>query len=1836
MKTLPAKLSVLLLASFFSFALNVARADIAYDNVSSEASTSEGTTLSWSHTIGSGENRILIVGVGCEDQTPGDMGVSSVTYNGVAMDFVAGSSVSVGSSYYQKTDMYYMLDDDLPSAGTYTVIVTHAGTVNDRSGGAISLTGVAQAAREAVATNSNSSSSTISTDITTLTDGAWLVDVVGCGNPGSFSTDAAGMTERWDVEASSSSTAGATKPVASAGLATMAWQHSSSGLRLAHSVAAFAPASDGLEGDLDLNGAVDTNDLGLFCAQWLDAGCSGPGCADLDGTSGVDFADLAILLGNWTGPLPSPTISGYVKTSGASGIPDVTVSADNGGGSDSTDSSGYYSVAVSSGWSGRVTPSKAGYDFTPTYRDYSNVTSDRTNEDYTGALQTLTISGYVKTSGGSGISGVTVSADSGGSSDSTDSSGYYSVTVPYGWTGRVTPTKDYYTFSPPYIEYFNLTSSQTNQNYIGTYDSFDISGHIKTSGDEGISGVDVSADNGGGSDTTDSAGYYSVAVPSGWSGRVTPTRAGYDFSPLYKDYSNVTSNQTNQDYTGTAQAFTIVINEVMASNRTTVADDQNEFDDWIELYNGSGSPIDIAGMYITDDLNNPDKYQMPTGYSSQTTIDGYGFLILWADGEPDEGPLHLDFQLGKSGEDAGLFESDLTMVDGMSFGEQVGDISYGRYPNGSGDFKYMGVPTPNAVNVDGYAGLVDEVEISHVHGFYDSSFDVELFCEDGEADIWYTTDGNTPDADAGIGTIYSGTLIPITTTTCLRARAFRTGYIPSTSNAATYIFLADVKDQSDGDAYARGFPVLWEGPSEVNNGDYAMDPDVVYDGAYEPLYGSAMKAVPTISLVIDMEHLFDKDTGIYVNTWEFHDPEGGEDWERPVSVEYFDPCTGQDFQINAGIRLVGNDSRNTKNPKHSFRLTFTPEYGPTKLDFLLFENTDVQTHNTIAIRSQYHIGWVQGASNAQFTRDMFAADSIRDMGYLTPDSRFVHLYINGLYWGLYQASERPDNAFMAQYMGGEPEDYEVVEGVYPGYPTFEWKGPGDQTWSYIWNYITAGNDYDNPVSSGEYEVIEQYIDMTQMVDYIIYMTYAVNWDWNAKNWYAASFRGIGSGPPAGKWMFYPWDSEITLQYHYQMQDIPFSGYQGAGPGKMHNSMHKNSKYNRLFGDRIHKLLFHDGVMTQDNSIDRYQDRAEQIEIAVIAESARWGDYARDEIRPGDPLYTKNGHWTPQRDWLVNTFFPGKAGWIVGHYEDEGLYPSVAAPSFSQQGGEISGGGSVTITGGGTIYYTTDGTEPMDYGSTISSGSSVTINHSLTLKARSYYGGTDWSALNEATFAVGSIVDDLRITEMMYHPPSVEGVDYNDPNHEFIELKNIGSGTLNLNLVKFTEGIDFTFGNMTLAAGDHVLVVKNISAFETKYGGGKNIAGEWTGPRGGILSNAGERIRLEDAIGRVILDFSYADGWRKNTDGEGFSLNIVDEDADADLWNDKANWAASKYKGGTPDADDSALLAEHSIAINEILAHQDTAPGDWIELKNTTGGSIDIGGWYVSDDDANLLKYRIKLGTVLNADAYLLLTEDANFGPNSVDPAKDVNFALSEHGETVYLTSAEGSQLTGYREQEDFDASENGVAFGRHQKSTGTFNFVAMSSNTPGSANASPKVGPIVITEIMYNPESGGQNAEYVELYNTTSSTVYLYENVDGNDVPWKFTDGIKYTFDADANIPGYGRMLVVKTSPSYFKTTLYSVPGGVQVVGPYYGFLSNSGEKLELGKTGEKDEQGVQHYVRMDRVVYSDGYHPDNPWESDPWPTSPDAGGKSLERISTSGYGNDVANWQADNPSPGS
>jgi hypothetical protein len=1295
----------------------------------------------------------------------------------------------------------------------------------------------------------------------------------------------------------------------------------------------------------------------------------------------------------------------------------------------------------------------------------------------------------------------------------------------------------------------------------------------------------------------------------------------------------------------------LVINEVLASNTKTKADPQGQFDDWIELYNAGSAAVDIGGMYLTDDLAVPAKWQVPYGNSSLTTVYPKAYLLVWADNDVGQSGLHANFRIDAAGDEIALFDKDgSTLIDSISLGDQMTDVSYGRYPDAADSWALMAFPTPGGTNMLIYEGFVAKPQFSHHRGFYTQPFWVTLVTETEGAAIYYTVDGSTPyDFKLGgpKGAVYAGP-IPITKTTCLRAVACKSNWQPSAVTTHSYFFVTDVKTQSpSGQAPGQGWPT-----GSVNGQviDYGMDPDVVNDPRYKDLIDDALLAIPTISLVTDLANLFSASTGIYVNA-----RSQGESWERPVSAELINPDGSDGFQINAGLRIRGGYSRTGSNPKHAFRLFFRPDYGASKLRFALFGDEGVDEFECIDLRCSQNYSWsFEGNSSPHdtFVREVFSRDTQRDMGQPYTRSRYYHLYIDGHYWGLYQTQERSEASYAESYFGGDKEDYDVIKSRAGngGYDIEATDGTLD-AWRRLWDllrttvsdqtyYRLQGLNTDGTPNPA----YEKLLDVDNLIDYMLCTYYVGDPDGPVSAWarVANNFYGIYNRNDPDGFKFFRHDAEHSL---WDLQESRLfasttlavgNQFNQSNPLWMHTHLIVHPEYKMRFADRVYKYFFNDGVLTPGRCTSRFMNRASQIDLAIIAESARWGDAKRSTPR------TKDADWLPDMNRMVSSYFPYRTGVVLNQFKSQGWFPNVDAPAFNQNGGWVAAGFSLTITApAGTIWYTLNGSDPRLKGGAINTSAAtaysgpVTLTGSTHVKAR-VLSGNIWSALNEAVFAVGPVAESLRVSEIMYHPQETDNP--NDPNTEYIELKNIGSQTINLNLARFTKGIDFTFGDVDLAQNKYILVVKDLNAFNEKYGQGLPIAGTYTGS----LDNAGEKIQLQDAAGKLIHDFKYSDGWYDITDGVGFSLTVKDPAnlaAEPNALDDKSLWRPSASIGGSPGYDDTGDVPElGDVVINEILAHSHAAGADWIELHNTTNRTINIGSWFLSDEQGNLTKYQIKEGTSIAAYGYIVFYEDEHFN-NRNDPGCKVPFALSENGETLYLHSGTSAGvLTGYSEQENFDASETGVSLGRYRKSTGSYNFVALQTPTPGGANSYPKVGPVVINEIMYHPDTV-DDAEYVELLNISSSSVTLYDELVGE--PWRFVDdpdnpGLDFRFPADSPVViKAGEYLVLVKDLTLFSSK-FTVPQGVKVFEWGSGRLDNGGEKIQISKPGDVDLQGVRHWIRVDRVAYSDGAHPDvEPNSVDPWPEDADGLGKSLSRKYPHYYGNDPNNWQASTPSPG-
>lgn len=939
--------------------------------------------------------------------------------------------------------------------------------------------------------------------------------------------------------------------------------------------------------------------------------------------------------------------------------------------------------------------------------------------------------------------------------------------------------------------------------------------------------------------------------------------------------------------TGTGNS-PLVINEFMASNGNILTDEDGDHSDWIELYNQSDRPLNLAHWSLTDDPTRPDQWPLPA-----ITLGPRDYLVLFASGKDRRGTSnawrpHTNFQLSRTGEFLGLYylpQQRFTDIITRPGTEHRRNISYGRYHISPDEwaYHYFAHPTPGnpnlVVETDPHApathwvGMTEPVEFSVLHGLYTTPFTLALSTTTPGAIIRYTTDNSEPTTI--YGDIYHQPLM-ITRTTVVRAISVKADMLSSSSATQSYIFVNDILNQP---ADPVNFPLTWgihrDGVAGYITGteviaDYEMDPAVVE--TYRATIKTGLTAIPSISLVMDQRSF----TDLYSNP-----RERGVVWERPASVEFIYPDDRPGFQSNTGVRMQGGKSRREFIPKHSFRLFFKGLYGPTKLNYPLFPHSPLESFDTIILRAgmnRSYAGYPADLSEVKlsaYSRDEWLRRSQKAMSGLSSHGVFAHLYVNGLYWGVYNAVERPDNSFAAAYLEGDEAAWVSVnhEGpVHDPHNIFE---------TLLARMLTVS-------TPGEkYAIIEPRLDTAQYIDYLILNWYAGTDDWPENNWYAAM--------PAekGQIEFFVWDGERSWIDGAQIQFGPTTVLAWPNVIKpIFDVAIQDADFRMELADRLYKHLYNEGALTTEASQARWLELTRQLETAMAAESARWGD-----VRFQPPLTPAD--WQQARDQVWQQMVDN-GNKLIALTREQGYYPPFDPPTFNQAGGTVPPNFKLTMTAPtGEIYYTTDGRDPRRQvtGKIAPSAQRyhqpLVLTTTTTFKARVLV-GESWSALHDATFTVLPNDQDqpqqrLQITEIMYNP-------LGNNDCEFLELTNTGSQELDLANISI-EGIGYTFPANTapLAAGQRVVLVRQAAAFINRYPG-VPFAGVYPGR----LSNKGETLIVRDTNHRVLVSLTYDDGngWPVSADGRGDSLVLINEASDP---NEPRNWQSSANLHGSPGA-----------------------------------------------------------------------------------------------------------------------------------------------------------------------------------------------------------------------------------------------------------------------------------------------------------------------------------------------
>lgn len=1290
-----------------------------------------------------------------------------------------------------------------------------------------------------------------------------------------------------------------------------------------------------------------------------------------------------------------------------------------------------------------------------------------------------------------------------------------------------------------------------------------------------------------------------------------------------------------------AIASTVRINEFMADNASVIRDAEGYYWDWIELYNSGDQAVDLGRWYLTDDATKLTKWQFPAG----VTLQAKGYLLVWASGQDRTNaaaPLHTNFKLSKSsGSYLGLVYSDgVTLISGFwPYPQQFQDVSYGRDRLDPSIVGYFTNATPGAANATVGPGIAPEVQFSVVSRTFTQPFTVTLSTVDPTAVIHYVMvlNGaaaavtNIPTTDSPV---YSGPLT-ISSSTQVRARAFpsQPGYLPGPARNETYIAVA-----SGLASWSSDLPII----------------------VFHNMGGGAVAATA----------------------------------DQFMTMQVFDTRNGRSSLLNPpDVAVQGYFHRRGQatfyNPKANLRVETQDAYG---------DNLDVELLGLPAENDWVLYG--VDCFDKVLMHNPLAHELYSEMGHYTSRCRFVEVFLkddSGLagtlipsdYNGLYVLEEKikiGKHRVDIDKLQDENTNAPSVTGGYlvsidksnPGSPTYlanvtMWyldpdyyqitspiRAPQKQ---YIDNYFTSfytaltGPNWTNPVTG-----YAAYIDLNSWIDYHLHQTFVFNADMLRISSYFYKPRGgkIVQGPL--------WDFDRAFADSNDGRGFdprlwrsltPDYGTDPFNPGNTFNNpwysvLFKDPDFWQRWIDRYQELR--KSVYSQTNLYARIDYFGNQVREATTREYPRWSGSGGSDTTPragtqcADTLcytFPTPGTWQGEIDF-TKYWFSNR----LDFFDSEFLNP----PVFSSGGGPIVPGFALTITAptreaNSTIYYTLDGTDPRLPGGGVSASArsnlntaTITLTRNARIVARNYNAAhhnstgankpplsSSWSGPVSATFVVTS--PSLAITEIMYNPARpATGTNDND-SYEFIELKNVGTNAANLIGVSFTNGLNFTFtatnAITNLAPGQYCVLVSDLAAFRSRYPEVTNIAGQYTNR----LNNGGERLYLEGALKEPILDFRYENSWYPVTDGVGFSLVIRNEYGAFNTWTNPPSWRPSAAVGGSPGRADPTPANVVPVVINEALTHTDPPQVDTVEIYNPTALPAPIGGWFLTDNRLKPMKYCVPQNTVVAPGGFVQFDESQyNSGSNA--------FALSSLGEEVYLFSGDGTNITGYSQGFKFGAQHNGITFGRYVTSDGVEHFVTQKADTLGTMNAGPKVGPVVINEIMYAPPAFGLDPdtvdEYIELRNTSRNPAPLFDPLHPTNA-CRLDGAVQYDFPTNTILAPGSYLLVVPFDPAHDPVSLgwfrtrYSLGTNVLIFGPWQGHLGNEGERIALYEPDKPEVPPSPITGFVPQVLVEEVHFSPLP----PWPAGADRTGNSVQRIASLAFADEPLNWCAAAPSPG-
>ena len=532
-------------------------------------------------------------------------------------------------------------------------------------------------------------------------------------------------------------------------------------------------------------------------------------------------------------------------------------------------------------------------------------------------------------------------------------------------------------------------------------------------------------------------------------------------------------------------------------------------------------------------------------------------------------------------------------------------------------------------------------KFSKPHGLYsDRSITVAI---EG-TDVHYTIDGSTPTAASKRYT----EPLQLEQSTVVRAVEV-IGDSLSPVATATYIFTSSVLTQPDN---PKGYPDTWGEYTQIWGtaiADYGMDPEMTGNRQLAQKIVNGLSDLPILSIVTDRDNLFshepDEETGgIYIFTGPPVGDATGHGWTRPASIELIGGPQKHDLSTTCGLRLHGGHGRLAeKNPKHSFRLVFKEMYGPKTLQYPVFGDDEPSKFDQLVVRCHFGNAWQHWSESnrtkAQYTRDVWARRMQRRISGLGVNALYVHLFLNGMYWGLYNMAERVDEQFGKDHLGGKKSDIDVVKIEEDGGNHIEAAEGTLDAWEQMVETATRA-----ATDESAYQQLDTLLNVDAFIDYMLINQYGGNTDWDHHNWYAIRRRGEDSQG----FRFLCWDTEIIFES--ARENVLSKNNGDAFPAGIFQNLLRNDDFARRYLRRAKELLAKDGLLGEQSVVEVWDSLYNTISGAIYAEAARWGDYRRDvhQWQSRGQLYTVDNHYMAERQRLLTEYFPVRTDNVLSY------------------------------------------------------------------------------------------------------------------------------------------------------------------------------------------------------------------------------------------------------------------------------------------------------------------------------------------------------------------------------------------------------------------------------------------------------------------------------------------------------------------------------------------------------------------------------------------------------------